>query len=119
MSLEQHFADTAESDVEVLYTVQTAAKVLRAEGVDTGRRRLFDWFIEHDWCRHELSGHVPTAGALALGLLAVRPTTKPNGQVWDQLLVTPAGLVRLLDALTDESARTTTTNTDISRGNWE
>lgn len=115
MSLEQQFEDTPASGAEVFYTVQTAASILRADGIDTGRRRLFDWFIEHDWCQHKISGHVPTQAALDLGLLAIRPTTKPNGQVWDQLLVTPAGLVRLYTALAGD----TTTNTDSSRGIWE
>lgn len=91
---------TATTSRPLHYSMATAAELL-SDYLDRPirRRDLFDWLIEHDWATHTLTGHVPTAAALAADVLTVVPAQLPTGRVWDQLVLTPTGFDRLRTAL--------------------
>lgn len=86
------FADAVSaSDRSIL--VGDLAKILRQNGVDTGRQRLFARLHEDGFLMWSRGAHMPTQRAMEMGLFEVKEHTglKPDGSAWTSMTVCVTG----------------------------
>ena len=86
------FADAVSaSDRSIL--VGDLAKILRQNGVDTGRQRLFSRLHEDGFLMWSRGAHMPTQRAMEMGLFEVKEHTglKPDGSAWTSMTVCVTG----------------------------
>lgn len=86
------FADAVSaSDRSIL--VGDLAKILKQNGVDTGRQRLFAKLHEDGFLMWSHGVHMPTQRAMEMGLFEVKEHTglKPDGSAWTSMTVCVTG----------------------------